>query len=172
MRGAVAKRAVPVNSAKKSEWKKRRSVFFQPPLIRQILQHLDTQYHNQQPNRHDDQQRKSKPAEHHRRGPDAAFDAPVRHVLRDDTRRHRRRVLPQHRHQHEDRRDEDDGQRDLRHGPRGEGLDVDVGPVFVLVAVPPREGREEDEAYEGEDDGDNSEILSVLLFHGEAGYLH
>ncbi len=65
-------------------------------------------------------------------------------------------MLPQHRHQHEDRRHEDQRQRHLRHGPRGEGLDVVGRAFFVGLFVPAGEGGEEDEADEGEDDGDDS----------------
>lgn len=65
-------------------------------------------------------------------------------------------MLPQHGDEHEDRGDEDEGQGHLRHGPRGEGLDVVLGAVRVGLFVPAREGGEQDEADEGEDYGDDA----------------
>jgi hypothetical protein len=63
-------------------------------------------------------------------------------------------MLPQDGDEHEDGGDEDEGQGDLRDGPRGEGLDVDVGAgAGVALFVPAREGGEEEEGDEGEDDG-------------------
>ena len=65
-------------------------------------------------------------------------------------------MLPQHRHQHEDAGHEDERQRHLRHGPRGEGLDVALRAPLVDLLVPAREGGQQEEADEGEDDGDDS----------------
>ena len=65
-------------------------------------------------------------------------------------------MLPQHGDEHEDGRDEDDGEGDLRDGARGEGLDFTVAAVVVSFFVPAGEGGEEEEADEGEDDGDDA----------------
>lgn len=65
-------------------------------------------------------------------------------------------MLPEDGHEHEDGGDEDQGQRHLRDGARGEGLHVVHGVVRVGFFVPAWEGGEEEEADEGEDDGDDS----------------
>lgn len=57
-------------------------------------------------------------------------------------------MLPQDRDEREDGGDEDEGQRDLGDGARGEGLDFAVGAGFVDFFVPAREGGEEQEAEE------------------------
>lgn len=68
-------------------------------------------------------------------------------------------MLPQDGHENEDGRDEDEGERNLRYGPRGERLDVDFGArLAVLLLVPPGEGGQQDEAEESEDDGDDEEV--------------
>jgi hypothetical protein len=129
---------------------------------RQLVQHAHTQQHNQQPNRHDNQQHEPEPAQHHGRGTNAALDAAVPKVLRYRGGGDGSRVLPQHADEHEDGGDEDERERDLADGPRGEGLDVDFGAgFFVLLVVPPGEGGEEDEADEGEDDSDDAKTRCV-----------
>lgn len=125
-------------------------------VIRQLIQQTNTQNHDQQSDRDDNKQGEAEPAQDHGGGADAGDDAAVAEVLGDGAGADRGRVLPQHRHQHEHRRHEDQRQRHLRHGPRREGLDVVGGPFFVRFFVPAREGGEEDEADEGEDDGDDS----------------
>lgn len=116
-----------------------------------------TQNHNEQPNRHDDQQREPKPTKHHSTGPDAGMHATIAEVLGDLRRGDRGGVLPQHADEDEDGGDEDVRQGDLRHGSAGEGLDVDVGTrAGVVFFVPAGEGGEEEEGDEGEDDGDDA----------------
>lgn len=129
-----------------------------PPagLCRQFAQHPYTQNHDQQADRDDNEQRKREPTEHHGAGADARHDAAVGKVLGDGAGGHRGRVLPQDRDEHEDRGDEDDGQGDLGDGPAGERLHLALGTFAVLFLVPAREGGEEEEADEGEDDGDDA----------------
>ena len=127
-----------------------------PSVIRQPVNQADAQYHHQQPDRHDDEQREPEPAQYHRRGADPGFHAPVAEILRDRAGRHRGRVLPQHRHEHEDRRDEYQRERDLRDRSGGERLDVSFRAALVGLFVPAREGCEEEEGDEGEDYGDDS----------------
>ena len=63
-------------------------------------------------------------------------------------------MLPEDGDEHEDRGDEDQGEGDLRDGPRGERLDVDIGAsAGVALLVPTWESGEEEEGDEGEDDG-------------------
>lgn len=125
-------------------------------LVRHLAEHPYAEYHDQQSNRDDDEQGEGEPAQRHGAGPHARPHAAVAEVLRYGARGHGRRVLPQHRHQDEDGRDEDDGQSDLRDGPAGEGLDLAVGALAVLLLVPAGEGGQEEEADEGEDDGDDA----------------
>lgn len=63
-------------------------------LIRQPVQQVDTQNHYQQSNRDDDEQRESKPTQHHRTGTDATSHTAVSEILRDLSGCHRRCVLP------------------------------------------------------------------------------
>lgn len=121
-----------------------------------LAQHAYTQYHDEQADGHDDQQREREPAHDHGAGPDARLDGAVAEVLGDGGRGDRGRVLPEDRDEDEDGGDKDDGEGDLGDGPRGEGLDVALGAVGVLLLVPAGEGGEEDEADEGEDDGDDA----------------
>lgn len=65
-------------------------------------------------------------------------------------------MLPQHADEHEDRGHEDERERDLADGPGGEGLDVALGAALVGFLVPAGEGGEQEEADEGEDDGDDA----------------
>jgi len=65
-------------------------------------------------------------------------------------------MLPEDGDEHEDGGDEDQGQGGLRDGPRWEGLDVADGVFVVGLFVPAGEGGEQEEADEGEDDGDDS----------------
>lgn len=86
-------------------------------------------------------------------------------------------MLPQDADEHEDGRDEDEGQRDLADGPRREGLNVHVGAGFgVALFVPPGKGGEEDEGDKGEDNGnDAAEVLVLGRGKGEGqggGRLH
>lgn len=124
--------------------------------IRQLVQQPNTQNHNHQPNRHNNQQRKPKPPQYHRRRPNATIHAPIPKVLCYLRRRDRGRMLPEHGHKHEDGGDEDEGECRLGDGTRGKGLDVDVGAARVGLGVPAREGCQEEEGYEGEDDSDDS----------------
>ena len=71
-------------------------------------------------------------------------------------------MLPQHRDQHENGRNEDDDEGDLADGSWGERLDFALGTLRVFLFVPAREGGEEEEADEGEDDCDDAVyIVSV-----------
>ena len=66
-------------------------------------------------------------------------------------------MLPQHADEDEDGRDEDEGESDLGNGSGGKRLDVDVGAgAGIVFFVPAWEGCEEEEGYEGEDDGDDA----------------
>lgn len=67
-------------------------------------------------------------------------------------------MLPQHGHEDKDGGDKDYGEGHLRHGPAGEGLDLAVGPLAVLLLVPAWEGGQEEEADEGEDYGDDAGV--------------
>jgi hypothetical protein len=126
-------------------------------ILRQASNGAHTQQHHQQANRDNHIQHKAKPAQDHGSGADARVHAAVAEVLGDGGRRHRRRVLPQDRDEHEHARDEDERERDLADGPRGERLDVDLAArELVFFDVPAGEGGEQDEAEEGEDDGDDS----------------
>ncbi len=124
--------------------------------VGQLRQDPDAEYHDEQADGDDDEQGEAEPAEDHGAGADAGHDAAVAEVLRDDGRGHRGRVLPQHRHEHEHRRHEDDRQRHLRHRPARERLDLPLRPLAVLLLVPAGEGRQQQEADEGEDDGDDA----------------
>ena len=125
-------------------------------VIRQAIQQTNTQNHNEQANRHDNQQCEAEPTQDHGRGADPTLHAPIAQILRYRAGGHRGRVLPEHRHEHEYGRDKDQGESDLRDGTRGEGFDVPVGSMLVDFFVPAGEGGEEEEADEGEDDGDDS----------------
>lgn len=74
-------------------------------------------------------------------------------------------MLPQHADEHEDGGDEDEGQRDLADGPGGEGLDVALGAALVHFLVPAGEGGEQEEADEGEHDGDDAIHTLVSRTH-------
>ena len=63
-------------------------------IIRQLLYKPDTQDHNEQTNRNDNEEPKPKPTKHHSRGPDTALHAAVAHVLGDRTGRDGGGVLP------------------------------------------------------------------------------
>ena len=65
-------------------------------------------------------------------------------------------MLPEDRDEDEDGGDEDDGQGDLRDGAGGERLDFALGSFRVLLFVPSRESRQEEQADEGKDDGDDA----------------
>lgn len=130
--------------------------------LHQLMHHAYRQYRDNEANRDNDQQRKREPAEHHGGGAHAALDDAVAKVLRNDRRRHRGRVLPQHRHEHKDGRDEDDGERDLRHGARGDGADDAVGALGVFLFVPRGKRGEEEDAEKGKDDGNDSGMVSFL----------
>lgn len=115
---------------------------------------MNAQNHDEKTDSDDDEERESKPTQHHSTGADSTPDTPVAEILRHLRARHGRRVLPQDRDEHEDGRDEDQRQSHLRDGPRGEGLDVDVGAgAGVALFVPAGEGGEEEECDESEDDG-------------------
>ena len=60
----------------------------------------------------------------------------------------------------------------MRDGTRGEGFDVSFGTVVVDFFVPAWEGGKEDEADEGEDDGDDSVIQVSILKVQMFGLLH
>ena len=51
-------------------------------IIRQLIQQPNTQNHNQQPNRHNNQECKPKPPQHHRTSPNTAPHAPIPEILR------------------------------------------------------------------------------------------
>ncbi len=125
-------------------------------IVCQPRHHLQAQYHDKQADGDDDEQSEAEPAKDHGGGTDPALDATVAEGLRDARRRDGGRVLPQHRHEHEDGGDEDDGERHLRHGPRGEGLLGLDRAGLVDLLVPSRECGEQQETDEGEDDGDDS----------------
>ena len=63
-------------------------------IIRQSIQQMNAHNHDQQSNRHNNQECKPKPAQHHRTSTDAALHAPVAEVLRYLRRCDGRRVLP------------------------------------------------------------------------------
>lgn len=65
-------------------------------------------------------------------------------------------MLPKDRDEDEDGGDEDDGQSDLRDGAGGERLDFALGSFGVLLLMPAGERRQEEQADEGEDDGDDA----------------
>lgn len=65
-------------------------------------------------------------------------------------------MLPQHRHKYEYRGDKDYGEGNLRNGPAGEGLHLTLGTFAIFLLMPTREGSEEDEANEGEDNGNDA----------------
>ena len=65
-------------------------------------------------------------------------------------------MLPQHADEHEDGGDEDEGQGNLADGAGGKGFDVALGAALVGFLVPAGEGGEQEEADEGEDDGDDA----------------
>ena len=71
-------------------------------------------------------------------------------------------MLPQHGDENEDGGDEDDGEGDLGNRSGWEGLDVTLGAFRVFCLVPAGESGEEDEADEGEDDG-NDAVLWLAL---------
>lgn len=128
-------------------------------IVRQPVQQTDTQYHDEQANRHDDEQGEPEPAQYHGRRPDPGLDAPVAEILRYGARGDRGRVLPQHGDEDEDGSDEDEGEGDLGDGSRGERFDVSLRAALVGFFVPARESCEEDEADEGEDHGDDSAMM-------------
>lgn len=77
-------------------------------------------------------------------------------------------MLPQDAHQHEYRRDENQCERHLRHGSRGEGFDVNVGAgASVVFFVPAGESGEEEEGEEGEDEGDDAVCKKKLSVHAK-----
>lgn len=121
-----------------------------------LAQNAYTQYHYEQANRHDDEQGETEPAHDHGTGTDTGLDGTVSEILRDDGCGYRCGVLPQNGDEDEDGGDEDDGESNLGDGTGGEGLDVALGAFAVLLFVPSGEGREEDEANEGKDDGDDA----------------
>merc|ERR1719282_780169 len=128
-------------------------------VVRQAVEEVYTQDHDEQANRHDDQQREPKPTEHHSTRPDTGMYATVAKVLGDLRCGDGRRVLPEHADEHEDGGDEDVRQGDLGDGAAGEGLDVDVGAgAGIVFFVPTGEGGEEEKSDEGEDDGDDEQI--------------
>lgn len=66
-------------------------------------------------------------------------------------------MLPQDAHQHEYRRDENQCERHLRHGSRGERFDVNVGAgASVVFFVPAGKSCQEEKGEEGEDEGDDA----------------
>ena len=139
------------------------SIFMSPSFVSSIMrsrghlaQHAYTQYHDEQTDRHDDEQGETKPAHDHGTGADTGPDRAVSEILRDDGGGYRCGVLPQNRDEDENGGDEDDGESNLGDGAGGEGLDVALRTFAVLLFVPSGEGREEDEANEGEDDGDDA----------------
>ena len=72
-------------------------------------------------------------------------------------------MLPQYGNEDEDGGDEDDSQRDLGNGSRGEWLDFAVGALGVSLLVPTRESGEKQKTDKGEDDGNNAEIQLVCV---------
>lgn len=116
---------------------------------------MNTENHDQQAQGDNDQQSEAEPAQDHGRGAHPTPHAPVPQVLDDRRSRHRRGVLPHDADQHEDRGDEDGGQRDLADGAGGEGLHFGFGAA-VGFGVPAGEGGEEEEGQECEDDGHDS----------------
>lgn len=132
-------------------------------IIRQPVQQTDTQYHDEQPDRHDDEQSEAEPAQDHGRRTDPRLDTSVAEVLRYRARGDRGGVLPQYGDEDEDRGHEDEGESDLGDRSRGERLDVSFGAALVGFFVPAGEGCEEDEADEGEDHGDDSAVMVTLV---------
>ena len=126
-------------------------------VIRQPLQQTDTQDHDQQPDRHDDEQREPEPPQDHGRGAHARLDAAVAEILCYRAGGDGGGVLPQHGHEHEDGGDEDERQRGLGDGPGRERFDVPLRAPFVDLLVPTWECDEEEEGDEGQDYGDDAE---------------
>lgn len=66
-------------------------------------------------------------------------------------------MLPQDADQHENRRDENQCERHLRDGSRGERFNVNVGAgASVVFFVPAGKSGEEEKGEEGEDEGDDA----------------
>lgn len=111
---------------------------------------MNTQNHDQQPNRHNNQQRKPKPTQHHRARAHPGPHTPVSEILRNLRRGNTCGMLPEDADEDEDGGDEDEREGYLRNGAGGEGFDVDVAAgAGVVFFVPAGEGCEEEEGYEG-----------------------
>lgn len=77
-------------------------------------------------------------------------------------------MLPQDAHQHEYRRDENQCERHLRHGSRGERFDVNIGAgASVVFFVPAGKSGEEEEGEEGEDEGDDAVEKKKMSVHAK-----
>lgn len=130
--------------------------------VDKLVEHAHRQDHNKQAYSDDDEERKTEPAEDHSRCADAGPDGPVSEILRYNGGADRGGVLPEHRDEDEDGGDEDDGEGHLRDGPRGKGFHFAFGAFRGFFLVPAWEGGEEEEADEGEDDGDDAVTRSLV----------
>ena len=95
-------------------------------------------------------------------------------------------MLPQDRDEDEDGGNEDEGKCDLRDGPGGERLDVNLGACLpVALLVPAWKCRKQNKTEEGKNDGDDEEVgeddgilesrrypdqVERVLVHGDALY--
>ena len=133
------------------------------------------QYHDEQADGDNDEQRKGEPAHDHGAGADAGPDRAVAKVLGNGRRGDGRRVLPEDGDEDEDGGDEDDGEGDLRDGAGGKGLDVALRAGGILLLMPAGECGQKDEADKGEDDGDDAAMgaqlasVSLSIFMKRAG---
>lgn len=125
-------------------------------LIDHLAQNTNAENHDQQTDGDNDEQSEAEPTENHCGSTDTRADSTVTEILGNNRRSDGCSVLPKYRDQHEDGGDEDDGQRNLGNGTRGEGLDFAVGALGILLLMPAWEGGEQKEADEGEDDGDDA----------------
>lgn len=78
-------------------------------------------------------------------------------------------MLPQDGDQDKDGGDENDGQGNLGDGSAGEGLDLALGALTVFFLVPAGEGGKEEEADEGENDGDDAVEIEISICRHECG---
>jgi len=67
-------------------------------------------------------------------------------------------MLPQDRHQHEDRGDKDDGKSDLADRSTGERFDFALRPFTIFFFVPARERSEQQQADKGKNNSDDTTI--------------
>ena len=111
--------------------------------------------HDQEPNGNYNQQRKPKPTQNHRRNSNTRLYSTVAHSFNHGRSRHRRCMLPQHRNEHKNGANKDDGERNLRHCARRESCAGWPAVIFLLVAG---ECGEQQQRDGGQDDCDDDEV--------------